>query len=670
MSDDTRSVDVVVIGAGIVGNSLGYHLAKLGTRRILLIDKGGLPNPGGSTGHASNFIFPFEHSKMMTDLTTESTRQYKELGVFTESGGIEVVRTEARLQECLRKMSGAKSWGIEASMLTPAEVNKLVPYLDERTILGGLYFPRTGVVDSLRAGTLMREEAIAMGALEILANTEVTGFRKRNGRVSGVETTSGLVECGAAVICCGVWSPRIARMAGATVPLTPVVHQMVSVGPIELFGDSAGEIEYPIVRDVDKGMYERQHGGDMEVGSYAHRPILVEPDDIPPLELSVLSPTELPFTNDDFDPQMADALELMPELLGDERAGIRYAINGLISLTPDGRPLFGETEVRGLWCAAAVWIKEGPGSARTVAEWMTGTHPAVDAHEADISRFYRHQRTRQFVAGRAEEMYNKTYGIVHPAEQFLNSRNIRTSPMHQRERQLGAVFFETGGWERPNWYESNAPLLERYGDKVTVRHAEWDTRWWSPIAEAEHLAMRDRVGLVDLGAFAILDVHGQGALGVVQSVAVAQMDVPVGRVVYTPLLDPDGGMKADLTVMRLSPTRFRVVTGAAHGMSEKAWFENHLPEDGSTQVTDLTSAWTTIGVWARRPAHLSTRSRQMTCRATPFASARADRSSLATSRYLLRESLMSASPAGNSTSRQTLASAHGTSFMSGVNRLE
>ncbi len=311
----------------------------------------------------------------------------------------------------------------------------------------------------------------------------------------------------------------------------------------------------------------------------------------------MLSPTELPFTNDDFDPQMADALELMPELLGDERAGIRYAINGLISLTPDGHPLFGETEVRGLWCAAAVWIKEGPGSARTVAEWMTGTHPAVDAHEADISRFYRHQRTRQFVAGRAEEMYNKTYGIVHPAEQFLNSRNIRTSPMHQRERQLGAVFFETGGWERPNSYETNAPLLERYGDKVTVRHAEWDTRWWSPIAEAEHLAMRDRVGLVDLGAFAILDVHGQGALGVVQSVAVAQMDVPVGRVVYTPLLDPDGGMKADLTVMRLSPTRFRVVTGAAHGMSEKAWFENHLPEDGSTQVTDLTSAWTTIGVW-------------------------------------------------------------------------
>ncbi len=247
---------------------------------------------------------------------------------------------------------------------------KLVPYLDESVILGGAYFPTVGVVDSLRAGTLMRERAQQLGALRVLAGAEVLGIEKSPaGRVSAVRTSAGDIETEVCAICCGVWSPRIARMAGARIPLTPIVHQMISVGPIALFAGTAGEIAYPIVRDVDTNMYERQHGGDMEVGSYAHRPIIVSPDDIPSIEEAAPSPTEMPFTHDDFDPQLAQALELMPELLGDERAGIRYAINGLISMTPDGHPVLGETpEVPGLWSVAASWIKEGPGIGRAVAE--------------------------------------------------------------------------------------------------------------------------------------------------------------------------------------------------------------------------------------------------------------------------------------------------------------
>ena len=595
--------DVVVIGAGIVGNSLAYHLARLGVRRIVLVDKGPLPNPGGSTGHASNFIFPFEHSRMMTELTSESTAQYKALGVHTESGGIEVARTEARLQELRRKISAAKAWGIEAELLGPADLKKLVPFIDETVLLGGLHFPSVGVVDSLRAGTLLRERAQELGALEVVGGTEVLGIDVEEGRVRAVRTTAGDVRADKVAVCCGVWSPRIARMAGATIPLTPVVHQMVSVGPIAQFADSPGEIAYPIVRDMDTFMYERQHGGDMEVGSYAHRPILVAPDDIPSIEASALSPTELPFTADDFDPQMAQALELMPELLGDEKAGIRYAINGLISLTPDGHPLFGETpEVRGLWTAAAIWIKEGPGSARVVAEWMTGTRPCLDASEADVARFWPHQRTRALVAARAAEAFNKTYGIVHPAEQHLDARNIRRSPLFPREVELGASFFETGGWERPNWFESNAPLLEEHAGGVTSRAFEWDARWWSPIIEAEHLAMRDRAGIVDLSAFAIFDVVGTGALDLVQEVAVAQMDVPVGRVVYTPFLNEEGGFRADLTVMRLGPCHYRVVTGAGHGPADRQWLVDHA--GGGTEVIDMTSAFCTIGVWGPRARDL------------------------------------------------------------------
>src|SRR6266581_1143759 len=492
---------------------------------------------------------------MMMELTRDSTEQYQALGVFTQSGGIEVARTEERMHELRRRCTAAKAWGIPAQMLSPGEVRKLVPYLDESVILGGASFPTVGVVDSLRAGTLMREQAERSGALHVLAGAEVLGIDTAPGgpvpRVRAVRTSQGDIETPVCVVCCGVWSPRIARMAGARIPLTPIVHQMISVGPIELFADTSGEIEYPIVRDVDTNMYERQHGGDMEVGSYAHRPIIVGPDDIPSIEEAVLSLTEMPFTQDDFDPQLMQALELMPDLLGDERVGIRYSINGLISMTPDGHPALGETpEVSGLWSVAASWIKEGPGIARAVAQWMTGTVPEIDIHEADISRFYGHQRTTAHVTARAREGFNKMYGIVHPAEQWESGRPLRLSPVYDRERDLGAVFIETAGWERPNWYASNEALLERYAGRLMEREAEWEARWWSPIINAEHLAMRDACGIVDLSAFAVLDITGPGALAAVQSVAVAQMDVRVGRVVYTSLLDDRGGFRGDLTIMR------------------------------------------------------------------------------------------------------------------------
>jgi glycine cleavage system aminomethyltransferase T/glycine/D-amino acid oxidase-like deaminating enzyme len=607
MSDVPGRARAVIIGAGIVGNSLVYHLAKLGWRDLVLIDKGPMPNPGGSTGHASNFIFPIEYNKMMMELTRDSTEQYKQLGVFIESGGIEVARTPERMVELRRRTTAARAWGIPYDLLDPAGVRELVPYLDDSVILGGASFPTVGVVDSLRAGTLMREHALAAGALTVVPSTEILGIstephgNRPGGRITGVRTSAGDISTEIVVICCGVWSPRLAAMAGAHIPLTPIVHQMISVGPIGLFDDTPGEISYPIVRDVDENMYERQHGGDMEVGSYAHRPIIVDPDSIPSIEQAVLSPTELPFTSDDFDPQLEKALELMPDLLGDETAGIRYAINGLISMTPDGHPTIGETpEVAGLWSVAASWIKEGPGIGRAAAEWMDGGTPEIDIHEADIARFYSHQRTNTHVTARAAEAFNKMYGIIHPAEQWESGRPLRLPPAYDRERDLGAVFYETAGWERPFWYESNAPLLERYAGQLMPRTGEWESRWWSPIINAEHLAMRESAALIDLSAFAILDVAGPGALAAVQHLAVAQLDVPVGRVVYTSLLDDAGGFRADLTIMRLGAGKFRVVTGAHTGMMDLKWIRDHLPTEAlaaGVSVTDVTSAWTTLGLW-------------------------------------------------------------------------
>ncbi len=606
MASVPQSARVVVIGAGIVGNSIVVHLARLGWRDIVQIDKGPLPNPGGSTGHASNFIFPVDHSREITDLTLDSVRQYQEMGVFTQSGGFEVARTEERMEELRRRMSSARAWGIDSELVTPAQVAEKVPFLDPDQIIGAFWTPSVGVVDSLRAGTIMREEALALGALSVVPTVEVTGLDVLDGRIRAVETSEGTIGTDTVVIACGVWSPKLGDMAGISIPLTPAVHQMISVGPCPQLAGTEGEISFPIVRDMDTYCYERQHGADMEVGSYAHRAILHEPEEIPSIEQAKLSPTEMPFTSDDFDPQLEQAYELMPELLGAEGAEIRYAINGLLSLTCDGNPILGESEVDGLWTAAAVWIKEGPGVGRAVAEQMNHGHSEIDVHHSDISRFYPHQQRREHTRLRTTESFIKTYGIVHPAEQYESDRDQRLSPMHDSQTKLGARFFEAVGWERPQWYESNADLLEAYGAAVLPRDNEWDTRWWSPIANAEHLRMREAAGIFDLTAFAVFDVTGPGALNAVQRTCVAQCDVAVGKVIYTPVLESSGGFRSDLTVMRLGEEHFRVVTGGAHGMADRKWFRDRLPKDGSARLSDLTEEVSTIGVWGPRARDILT----------------------------------------------------------------
>ena len=339
------------------------------------------------------------------------------MGVFTESGGFEVARTEERMEELRRRMSSAKAWGIEAELVSPEFVQEKVPFLDDRPDHRRVLEPGVGVVDSLRAGTIMRERALATGALTVVPTVEVVGLDVEEGRIKRVRTDKGDIEAETVVIACGVWSPKIGDMAGVSIPLTPAVHQMISVGPCPQLAGREGEISFPIVRDMDTFCYERQHGADMEVGSYAHRAILHEPEDIPSIEQAKLSPTEMPFTYDDFDPQLEQAYELMPELLGADGAEIRYAINGLLSLTSDGSPILGESQVKGLWAAAAVWIKEGPGVGRAVAEWMTNGHsrdrhppqrhrpvpPAPAAPRAHPAAHHRgvHQDLRHHPPGRA-----------------------------------------------------------------------------------------------------------------------------------------------------------------------------------------------------------------------------------------------------------------------------
>jgi len=608
MSELPTRANVVVIGAGIVGSCLVGHLARLGWTDLVLLEKGPLPNPGGSTGHASNFIFPVDHNKEMALLGEQSANQYRDMQLSVDSGGIEVARTADRMHELARRMTSARAWGIEAHLLTPAEVVELVPFVNEEVILGGFYSPTVSVVDSLEAGTTMRREAVETVGCQVFANTEVLDIETSEGEggvttVRSVVTDKGTIQADHVVIACGVWSNRIANMAGAAIPLVPTVHQMADVGPVDILAETNNEIGYPIVRDMDTLCYERQSAGSMEIGSYGHRPIFHHPDEIPSNEEAALSPTEMPFTPDDFDPQMETAIELM-EMLGD--AEIKYAINGLLAMTPDTMPCLGETpEVRNLWSAAAVWVKEGPGMAQVVAEWMTFGYPRViDVHGADIARFYDQERTEEHIWARAEEHFNKTYGIVHPDEQWEGRRNLRVGPYFSRQADLDAMFFQARTWERPQWFGANSDLVERYN--LSERDVEWDNRWWSPITIGEHLNLRENCGVVDLSAFQIYELEGPGAVEYADRLAVNKVDVPVGRSIYTPWLTADGGFHSDLTMMRLSEDRVRIVTGVFDGGRDEFWTRRHMPTDGSVSFRNITEQVTTLGLWGpNAPAVLS-----------------------------------------------------------------
>jgi len=604
MSSNTLpdSAGTVIIGAGIVGNSLAYHLAEQGREDILLVDKGPLPDPGGSTGHASNFIMPVEHSKEMTELTYDAMEQYKEADVFVESGGLEVARSDEQMEELKRRVQSAKSYGAEAELIDAEEVKEMVPFINDDIIKGAMHAPEAGTCDPLRYGEICRDRAKEMGALTVSPNTEVTDIKTEGREVVEIETDRGNVEVrDELAVAAGIWSPKLAEMAGTKIPLTPAVHQMISVGPIDEFEGLEGEINYPIVRDMDTRMYERQHGNDMEVGSYEHRPILMDVDDIPSIEESPLSPTQLPLTEDAFEQSMEHALELMPEILDDPGAGIRHSIDGLLSMTAGG-PLVGPTkDLDNFWSVAAIWIKEAPAIAKETARWMTEGWGALDTdiHGLNIAQWDEYGRSKRWVKERSDEGFRKIYGTVHPMEQWQTCRPLRTSGFYSRQQELDAEFFEAAGWERPRWFRSNSDLLQTYQEEISEfkRPNEWDRRWWSPIILAEHLHMRDNVGMIGDTGFGIFDVVGEGALDFVEKLAVGRMDVDVGKTVYTPILDSAAGFRSDLTIARMGENKFRFITGGGMAGADKQWVRRQMPDDGSVELVSQSSSLATLGVW-------------------------------------------------------------------------
>ena len=600
-----QQTQVVIIGAGIAGSSVAYHLTKLGWSDIVVIDQGPLPKTGGSTSHAPGLVFQVSFSRMMSVFAAQTTQIYDSLNppgdpkLWFGVGGLEIAWTPERLQDLKRKVGAGKAWGIETELIGAAETRALVPLLSER-IYGAMYTRHDGFARPWQLAGRMMEEAKTAG-VSFHGEVTVKDIRINDGRVRAVKTSEGVINTEHVVCAAGIWGSLVARMAGVTLPLAALRHQYAETAPLAELAGQPPEDFHPVIRHQDRAMYFRQEAQSYIIGSYDHEPMPLEPEDIQSRGDSPVMPSMMPWSRSAFRKGMISAKEILPPL-GDVE--LTNKVNGMFIFTPDGMPVLGEApNVKGFWSAEAVWITHGGGVGKAVAEWMVEGEQTMDLRAADISRFLPHQLTHSYISKRGMQTYREVYDIVHPRQQLADPRGLRVLPYHQRCEQLGAYFIESSGWERPQWFEANADLLEGSTGHYHTRSG-WEAQYWSPIIGAEHRAVRERVGLFDLTPFTKLEVTGPGALNFLQHIAANQMDQPVGSVTYTSMLTPGGGIKCDLTVTRLDGDRFLVVTGSATAEHDKAWLRSHMPDDHSVALADVSNQWCCIGVWGPRAREL------------------------------------------------------------------
>ena len=587
---------LIIIGAGIVGCSVAYHLTRRGWRDIVVVDQGPLFDTGGSSSHAPGLVFQTNASKLMTTLAKDTVQLYSGLELDGQPcwygvGSLEVAHTAKRWQDLHRKLGFAKSYGLDARLISPQEAHDLVPLLNPGVIHGAYHVPSDGIAKPVRAAEAMSRDAQDHGAA-FYGNTTVTDIIVKAGRVHGVETTAGRITAEMVLICAGIWGPRVGRMAGVTIPLMPVQHQYARTAPLPALQGETREVVHPIVRHQDYAMYFRQEADSYGIGSYKHEPLPVEPDDILSPAEAKRAPAMMDFTPEHFAVARRAADELFPAL---RDLDLTDAFNGMFSFTPDGLPILGESpQVNGLWVAEAVWITQGGGVGNVVAEWMTNGVTSLDLREADYNRFPAHAHTPAYVKARGAQQYREVYDIIHPQQQLENPRNVRCSPFQPRLEALGAVFFESAGWERPQWFTANENIIAK---QTLPSRSGWEARQWSPIQAGEHRATRERAAMYDLTAFTKIEVSGPSALEFLQSITANQLDRPVGKVVYTAMLNRNAGIQCDLTLTRLARDRFLVLTGGASGTRDLAWMRSHAPDDGSVTISDVTSEYCGIGLW-------------------------------------------------------------------------
>ena len=584
-----QRAQVVIVGGGIVGASVAYHLTALGVRDVLLLEQGRLSS--GTTWHAAGLVGQLRASESGTRLVQYSAALYQRLEAETglgtgykECGGVTVARTPERMVQLLRTAAAAEAYNLECEILTPAQAADRYPLLRTDDLQGAIWLPKDGTANPTDVTQSLAKGAKLRGA-RVVEKVRVTGLDIRDGLAAGVRTDQGDVECETLVLCAGQWTNALAATIGVTVPLHSAEHFYVVTEAIE-----GVHRMLPILRDPDGYTYVKEEVGGLVVGGF--EPVAkpwVAPDQIPyPFEFQLLDEDW-----EHFEVLMESALHRLPALA---TTGVKKFYNGPESFTPDNQFILGAApSVRGVYVAAgfnSVGIASAGGAGRALAEWIVAGEPQSDLVGVDIRRFDTFHGNTQWLRGRVGEVLGLHYAIPWPGREFDSARPFRRSPVHHLTEAAGAVFGSRMGWERPLVF---APA----GERPRLDYS-WDAPSWQPWCVAEQRATREAVALFDQTSFGKLLVQGEDALTLLQWVCTADVAVPVGRVVYTGVLNSRGGYEADVTLTRVGRDEYLWVTSAASVVRDQDWLRRHVRGGGRVTVTDVTAMYAVLGVMGPR----------------------------------------------------------------------
>lgn len=584
MKDQAR---VVVIGGGIYGVNIAYHLAKMGWNDLILVEKHDISS--GATAHAAGLVTQFATSQTLMQFRKYSIDLYSELGLFDHVGSIRVASSPEQFKELERSVSRAKGIGMEVEIISPKEACQIMPQLSDKDLYGAIYLPRDGHLDPYTTTTTMARLVREMGAT-IMTGTLVTGFEiSPKGAVTKVHTNKGAIATELVIIAAGIWSPRVAAMAGIHIPSTPIDHQHIALKavPGNEFPHST-----PCLRDPDNLVYMREEAGGLVIGGYEPDPKARWVDGVPWDH----DGRALPPDYQRFEQLMEGAIRRIPFL---DRAEIVSLVCHPGAYSPDCKPLIGPVaEVKGVWVCAGISLNGFGGAGgigKLLAEWIIGGEPSMDIYEFRATRFGNYYANPYYTVERTRECVKYYYRLRFPNDEYEWARPYRLSALHTRLQDLGAVFGEKFGWERVLYLQPGKPWRMAGEDQ---RKWGWGKPPYFERLREEHLATRERVCLYDLSSFGKIDVRGPGALALLQRVADNDIDKPVGTAIYTQFLNTRGGVEADLTVTRLGVDEFRVTTGSGFIANDLAWLRMHvMPEDPHVEIRDVTTDWSCIALW-------------------------------------------------------------------------
>jgi len=576
--------EIVVIGGGIYGAQVAYHLAKFGHKDVVILEKGEIAS--GESSHAAGLVTQFATSQAMLKFRMYSVELYSELGLFDHVGSLRVASSKEQLKELERSVSRAKALGLDCKVISPDECMKYMPQISKENLFGGIYLPRDGQLDPYTVTTSMARFAKDLG-VEVYTNTRVTGIKlSAKGEVEGVVTDKGEIRCEIIVNAAGMWAPRVAAMAGLQIPTTPVDHQHIALRAVP--GHEFAH-ETPCLRDPDNLVYMRQEQGGLVIGGY-------EPEPIARWEHGSKS---FPGDFDQFEMLLEGAIRRLPFL---EEAGIITLVRHPGAYTPDCQPLLGPMPgVRGFWMLAGMSLNGyggAGGMGKLLAEWIIEGEAPMDVYGYRATRFGNYYSDPVYAAERTKESVKYYYRLRFPHDEHEKARPHRVSPVHYRLLEKGAVFGEKFGWERVNYFQPG---------KESRRMGEDQRKWgWTkpPFFERlrdEHVATRERVTLYDLTSFGKIEVKGKGALPLLQNLTDSNMDKPVGSAMYTQFLNTHGGIESDLTVTRLGKEYFWVITGSGFIANDYARIQMYVDEkDGEVSIRDITQEFACLALWGPR----------------------------------------------------------------------